>query len=90
MQEEYRDKKNLYMRFVNIEKAFDRVPKKVKECAMRKKGLPKLIVRAVMSLYHVAKTKVRVGSELFEELLIQVCIHQGSVLSPIFLRLRWM
>ena len=58
------------MRFVDIEKAFDRVPRKVKECAIRKKGLPKLIITAVMSLYHVAKTKVRVGSELFEELLV--------------------
>ena len=34
------------------------------EWALRKKSLPKLIVRAVMSLYHGAKTKVRVGSEL--------------------------
>ena len=65
MQEEYRDKKKkLYMCFVNIEKAFDRVPRKVIERAMRKKGLPEVIVRAVMSLYHEAKTKVRVGSEL--------------------------
>ena len=27
------------MCFVDIEKAFDRVPRKVMECAMRKKGL---------------------------------------------------
>ena len=65
MQEEYRDKKKkFYMCFVDIEKAFDRVPRKVMEWAMRKKGLPEVIVRAVMSLYHDAKTKVRVGSAL--------------------------
>ena len=52
-----------------------RVPKKI----MRKKGLPELIVRAaVMSAYHGAKTKVRVGFELFEEFLVQVGIHQES------------
>ena len=40
MQEEYRDKeKKLYMCFVDIEKAFDKVPRKVMEWAMRKKGL---------------------------------------------------
>ena len=50
--------KKLYMCFVDIEKAFDTVPRKVVEWAMRKKGLPKVIVRAVMSLYHGAKTKV--------------------------------
>ena len=51
-------KKKLYMCFVDIEKAFDRVPRKVMKWAMRKKSLPEVIVRAVMSLYHRAKTKV--------------------------------
>ena len=39
MQEEFcgREKK-LYMYFVNLEKAFDRVPRKVMEWALRKKG----------------------------------------------------
>ena len=40
MQEEYQKKdKKLYVCFVNMEKAFDRVPRKVMEWAMRKKGL---------------------------------------------------
>ena len=84
MQEEYRDKKKkLYMCFVDIEKAFDRVSRKMMEWAMRKKGLPELIVRPVMSLYHETKTKVRVGSELLEEFLVQVGVHQGSMLTPL-------
>ena len=58
MQEEYSNKKKLYMCFVDIEKALDRVPRKVMEWAMGKKGLPEVIVRAVMSLNHGAKTKV--------------------------------
>ena len=75
MQEEYWDeKKKLSMCFVDIEKALDRVPRKVMDWAMRKKGLPDVIVKAVMSLYHGAKTKVRVGSES-EEFSIQVCVH---------------
>ena len=40
LQEQYHDKgKKLYMRFVDLEKAFDRVPGKVLEWAMRKKGI---------------------------------------------------
>ena len=83
MQKEYRDKKKLYRCFVDIEKAFDRVPRKVIEWAMKNKGLPEVIVTAVMSLYHGAKTKVRVGSELSQEFLVQDGVHQGFVLSPL-------
>ena len=63
MQEEYQNNdKTLYMCFVDMERAFDRVPKKVMEWAMRKKGLSEVMVWAVMSLYDGAKTRVRVGS----------------------------
>ena len=84
MQEQYRNKKKkLYMCFMDIEKAFDRVPRKVMQWAMRKKGLAEVIVRAVMSPYHGIETKVRVGSELSQEFLVQVGVHQGSVLLPL-------
>ena len=85
MQEEYRDnKKELYMCFVDIEKAFDRLPRNVVEWAIRKKCLPEVIVRAVMSLYHGAQTKVQVGYESSEGFLVQVGVHHGSALSPLF------
>ena len=37
------------MCFVDMKKAFDRVPRKVMEWAMRKKSLSEFMVRAVMS-----------------------------------------
>ena len=84
MQEEYQKKdKKLYMCFVDTEKAFVRVPRKVMEWAMRKKGLSKVIVRAVMSLYDGAKTRVRVGSAYSEEFEVKLGVHQGSVLSSL-------
>ena len=43
---------------------------------MKKQGLPEAIVRAVMSLYHGAKTKVRVRFELSQEFLVQVGVQQ--------------
>ena len=70
------------MCFVDLEKAFDIVPRKVLEWAMRKKGIPDVLVRSVMSLCEGAKTRVRVNSELSEEFVVKVGIHQGSVLSP--------
>ena len=58
-QEECRDeKKKLYMCFVDIEKAFDRVSRKMMEWVIRKKGSPKVTVIAVMSLYHRVQMKV--------------------------------
>ena len=69
--------------FVDMEKAFDRVPTKVLKWAMRKKVLSEVMVRAVMSLHDGAKTRVRVGSEYSEEFEVKVGVHQGSVLSPL-------
>ena len=84
MQEEFRGReKKLYMCFVDLEKAFDGVPRKVMEWALRKKSLPEVLVKAVMSLYDGLRTKVRVGSGLSEEFGVRVGVHQGSVISPL-------
>ena len=84
MQEEYQKKdKKLYMCFVDMEKAFDIMPRKVMKRAMRMKGLSEVMVRAVMSLYDGPKTRVRVGSAYSEEFEVKVGVHQGCVLSPL-------
>ena len=68
LQEEYLDKeKKLYMCFVDLETAFDRVRRRVLEWAMRKRGIPEAMVR--------------VGLELSEEFEVKVGVHQGSALS---------
>ena len=61
MQEEYQ-KKDKKLCFVDMEKAFGRVPRKVMEWATRKKGLSEVMVQTIMSLCDDAKTGVRVGS----------------------------
>ena len=59
MQEEYLAKvKNVYMCFVDLENAFDTLLWKVLEWAMRKKGIPEVFIRSVMSMYEGAKTRV--------------------------------
>ena len=84
MLEEYQKKhKKLYMCFVDMEKAFDRVPRKGMERAMRKKSLSEVLVPAALSLYDGAKTRVRVGSACSEEFEVKVGVHQGSVVSPL-------
>ena len=71
------------MCFVDLEKAFDKVPRKVMEWALRKKSLPEVLVKAVMSLYKGLRTKVRAGLSLSEEFGVRFGVHQGSVISPL-------
>ena len=46
-----------------------------------KKRITEALVGAVMSLYKGARTKVTVGTHLFEEFEVSVGVHQGSLLS---------
>ena len=84
MQKNFRVKgKKLYFGFVDLEKAFDRVPREVISWAMRKLGVEEWLVSAVMSMYTSAKTAVRTiygNSKGFE---VKVGMHQGSALSPL-------
>ena len=50
---------------------------------MKKRSVPEVMVRAVMSLYEGTKTRVSVGQELSEEFEVKVGVHQGSMLSPL-------
>ena len=84
VQENFRVKgKKLYFGFVDLEKAFDRVPREVISWAMRKLGVEEWLISAVMSMYIGAKTVVRTvygNSQSFE---VKVGMHQGSSLSPL-------
>ena len=51
--------KKLYFGFVDLEKAFDRVPREVISWAVLKLGVEEWLVSAVMSMYTGAKTVVR-------------------------------
>ena len=84
MQENFRVKgKKLYFGFVDLEKAFDRVPRDVISWEMRKLVVEEWLVSAVMSMYTGAKTVVGTvygNSEGFE---VKVGMHQGSALNPL-------
>ena len=75
--------KRLYMAFVDLEKAFDRVPRNVILCALRKLGVEEWIVQLVQGMYANAQSRVRVGEGYSEEFEVKVGVHQGSVLSSL-------
>ena len=53
--------KRLYMAFVDLEKAFDRVPRKVVWWALRKLGVEEWIIWLVQGMYANARSHVSVG-----------------------------
>jgi len=68
---------------VDLEKAFDRVPREVIKRAMHKLGVEEWLVSAVMSMYTGAKTVVKTiygNRNCFE---VKVSMHHGSALSPL-------
>ena len=75
--------KRLYMSFIDLEKAFDRVPRKVIWWALRKLGVEEWIVRLVQGMYANARSPVHVVEGYSEEFEVKVGVHQGSVLSPL-------
>ena len=84
LQEKYlAAKKPLYFAFVDLEKAFDRVPRSVLWWALRSVGVEEWAVRVVQGMYANARSRVRVNGQLSEEFGVGVGVHQGSVLSPL-------
>ena len=75
--------KPLYFAFVDLEKAFDRVPRKVLWWALRSCGVEEWAVRIIQAMYSNARSRVRVNGQYSEEFGVGVGVHQGSVLSPL-------
>ena len=60
MQEKYlAKKKELWMAFVDLEKAFDRVPREVVWWALRVVGVEEWIVKVIQAMYDEVTTAVR-------------------------------
>lgn len=84
MQEKYLGKKkSLYFAFVDLEKAFDRVPRSVLWWSMRKLGVEEWVIKTVKAMYVDARSDVRVNDKHSESFPVTVGVHQGSVLSPL-------
>ena len=76
-------KKELWMAFVDLEKAFDRVPREVVWWALRKIGVDEWIVNVIKAMYDGANTAVKFNDGESKEFNVKVGVHQGSVLSPL-------
>ena len=84
LSEKFRAKnKKLLFLFVDLERAFDRMPREIICFALRWEGATEYLVNGVMSLYKGCKTGVSVDGELSSLFSVKVGVYQGSALSPL-------
>ncbi|KAK3523982.1 hypothetical protein QTP70_017489, partial [Hemibagrus guttatus] len=83
LMEKYRDgQRELHCVFVDLEKAYDRVPREELWYCMRKSGVAEKYVRVVQDMYERSRTVVRCAVGQTQEFNVEVGLHQGSALSP--------
>ena len=83
LMEKYREgQKELHCVFVDLEKAYDKVPREEVWYCMRKSGLAEKYVRIVQYMYDGSTTAVRCAVGVTEGFDVKVGLHQGSALSP--------
>ena len=69
--------------FVDMEKAFDRVPREMVMATLRWMVLPEAQVRMVEGAYEKTTARAVVGEGASEEFEVNIGLRQGSVLSPL-------
>ena len=83
LMERYREgQKELHCVFVDLEKAYDRVPREELWHCMRKSGVVEKYVRIVQDMYEDSVTAVRCAVGITDRFKVKVGLHQGSTLSP--------
>ena len=81
--EKYREgHKDLHRIFVDLEKAYDRVPREELWYCMRQSGIQEKYVKIVKDMYRDSQTAVKsaVGTSMWFN--VEVGLHQGSAMSP--------
>uniref|UniRef100_A0A8C2ZPF1 Reverse transcriptase domain-containing protein n=1 Tax=Cyclopterus lumpus TaxID=8103 RepID=A0A8C2ZPF1_CYCLU len=73
----------VYMCFVDLEKAFDRVPRGFLWGVLREYGVPDPLARAIRSLYACSRSCVRLLGSKSDTFPVGVGLRQGCPLSPV-------
>ena len=83
LMEKYREgQRELHCIFVDLEKAYDRVPREELWYCMGKSGIVEKYVQLVQNMYEGCKTVVRCAVGTTESFKVKVGLHQESTLSP--------
>ena len=75
--------------FVDLEKAFDTVPREMVLATLRWMGVPEAEVRMVEGMYEKTTARVVVGKGASGAFEVKIGLRQGSVLSPLLFISDW-
>jgi exonuclease III len=81
------NKEDLHLIFIDLEKAFDRVPRELVWEALRAQALPECYITLIQDMYRNVRTKVKSPAGTSREFEVRVGVHQGSALSPLLFNL---
>ena len=83
LMERYREqKKDLHMVFIDLEKAYDKIPRNVMWWALEKHKVPAKYITLIKDMYNNVVTSVRTSDVDTDDFPIKIGLHQGSALSP--------
>lgn len=83
LMEAYREKRRaLHVAFLDLQKAFDCVPRQCIWWALRFKGIPEAYIDIIRDMYRDSVSMVRTAVGDTKPFPISVGVHQGSALSP--------
>jgi hypothetical protein len=81
--ERYREqKKDLYMVFIDLEKAYDKVPRNIMWWILQKHKISTKYITLIKDMYDNAVTSVRTSDGDTNNFSINIGLHQESTLSP--------
>lgn len=75
--------KPVYTLFIDLEKAYDRVPREILWKVLKEYGIHGQLLSSIQSLYNNCKSCVRINGNKSDYFQVQVGLRQGCVLSPL-------
>jgi len=79
----YRDRKvNLHLVFIDLKKAYNRVPRDIVWSCLEEKGVLPGYIRVIKDMYEEVRTRVRTLGGATNDFYVGKGLHQGSALSP--------